>query len=167
MGPLGPASAPGLEIGAMAQLCAQLGSVAGELAEQNKRRRKLAASLWPVHAPAIPLAALPVVRTSDGGPNTGYFWAVQRITVGPIGAGTDLITVYRGTSVLDVQPQNALNSFFSSQAGAFVPWHVGGKGLILMPDECLIFAGTITGANPMANLDAHQGMADVLVDYIL
>ena len=36
MGPLGPASAPRLEIGAMAQLCAQLGSVAGELAEQNK-----------------------------------------------------------------------------------------------------------------------------------
>ena len=162
---MGPLAGAGLSMDA--QLCAQLGSVAEQLRAQNERRRKLAASLWPVHPPAISLVTLPVLRTSDGGPNTGYFWAVQRITVGPIGAGTDLVTVYRGTSVLDVQPQNALNSFFSSQVGAFVPWHVGGKGLILMPDEGLIFAGTITGASPMANIDAHQGMADVLVDYIL
>lgn len=149
------------------EVVAALGSVAAELREANMRRRQLAASLWPVHTPAVPLGSLPTLRSADGGPNTGYFWAVQRITVGPIGASTDLITVYRGASANDVQPQNALNSFYSSQAGAFVPWHAGGKGLILMPDESLIFAGVITGASPVANIDAHQGLVQVLVDYIV
>jgi hypothetical protein len=165
-GPAGLAGA-GLDVSAVAQLCASLNGATAEMREQARRRRQVAASLWPVHPPAVPLASLPALRSSDGGPNTGYFWAVQRITVGPFGAGSDLVTVYRGASAADVQPQNALNSFFTAQVGAFVPWHVGGKGLILMPDESLIFAGVITGASPMANVDAHQGLLDVLVDYIM
>jgi len=166
MGPMGPDGA-GLQAAGWAQLAASLSGVAAELRAQNDRRRRLAACLWPVHPPAISLAVLPVQRSADGGPNTGYFWAVQRITVGPVGAATDLVTVYRGTSLSDVQSQNALNSFYSAQAGAFVAWHPGGKGLILLPDEGLIFAGTITGTSPVANIDAHQGLTAVLPDYIV
>lgn len=156
-----------IEAEAYAGLCASVGQLVGELREQNLRRRRLAAQLYPVVAPPVSLAGLPALRSADGGPNTGFFWAIQRITVGPFGAGTDLITVYRGANVGDVQPQNALNSFFTAQVGAFVPWHVGGKGLILRGDESLIFAGTITGASPIANIDAHQGTLAVLTDYIL
>ena len=157
----------GLTAYAAGQLCASLDGFAAELRIQNQRRQRLAANLWPVVAPPVSLTGLPALRSADGGPNTGYFWAIQRITVGPFGAGTDLITVYRGASVNDVQPQNALNSFFTAQAGAFVPWHVGGKGLILRGDESLVFAGTITGLSPIANIDAHQGTLAVLSDYIL
>jgi hypothetical protein len=160
-------SGPGLHLDASADLVLALGSLTAELRKEDLRRRRLAASMYPVVAPPVSLVGLPALRSADGGPNTGYFWAVQRITVGPFGAGTDLITVYRGASVNDVQPQNALNSFFTAQAGAFVPWHVGGKGLILRGDESLIFAGTITGASPIANIDAHQGTLAVLTDYIL
>lgn len=164
MGPLGGA---GVQVDAAAQLLASIGSLTAELREHNARARRLAAQLYPVVAPPVSLSGLPALRSADGGPNTGYFWAIQRITVGPFGAGTDLITVYRGANVNDVQPQNALNSFFTAQVGAFVPWHVGGKGLILRGDESLIFAGTITGASPIANIDAHQGTLAVLTDYIL
>ena len=157
----------GLDVSAVASLCASMNGLAAQLRGEHERRRRVAGMMWGVRPPAISLGSLPALRSADGGPNTGFFWAVQRITIGPAGAATDLVTVYRGTSSADVQPQNALNSFTFAAVGQFAPWHPGGRGLILMPDESLIFAGTITGANPIANVEVHQGRIDLLPDYLL
>jgi|SRR5215472_46352 len=159
-----------LEADLGAQLCAAIGGLTEimrqqAVADQQYRRRRNAAIGW-IEAPAIPLGVLPTIRAQDGGPNTGFYWAVQRISVGPFGATSDLLTLYKGHSVADVVPQNGYISFTNQAAGTFVSYHVGGKGLILAPDESLIAAGTITGTNPVLNWDAIQIEAAFLYDYL-
>lgn len=159
----------GADVDVWGQLAVNLGSVAAELRADRERKRQLAAGIWWLEAPALPLSPLPAFN-SQIGPNGGYAWAVQRITVGPVGAATDLPTVYKGRSANEVQPQNALFTFNAGQnsaAGSFQTWHPGGKGLVLMPDESIIVAGTITGANPMLSWDVVQVELDNLSYYLL
>ena len=137
-----------------AELSVSLGSLAAAVREQNQMSRRAAGAIWWVEAPALSLSVLPAFNSTFG-PNTGYAWAVQRITVGPLGALTDAVTVYKGRSAADIQSQNALFTF-TNQATGFGTWHPGTAGLILMPDESIVVAGTITGVNPMLNWDAIQ-----------
>jgi hypothetical protein len=102
----------------------------------------------------------------DEGPSTGYAWAIQRITIAGLGATTDVVTMYRGMSPADVVAQNALWSFTIPVAGAVSTWHPGGKGLILISDEDLVFAGTLT-APAIVNMEAIQMSLAVLPDFLV
>jgi hypothetical protein len=150
-----------LELDIGAQLIASLDSVAAELREYNKHQRSLAAraaAQWPVRGPALSLSGTGpwMIGSNNNGPSTGYAWQVQRITIGPSGAATDLVTVYRGYSSADVVPQNAIDSVIYTGAGQFGTIRLGYDGIILMPDESIIVSGTITGTNPMLNWDVDQ-----------
>lgn len=145
----------GLEIDFTARLCASLDSMAAVLRAEQQRHQALASEVWHVHAPAIPFAALPAFGAAWG-PNTGYAWAVQRLTVAGFGAATDAVTAYRGLSAADVAPQNALYTFTVPAAGDVSTWHPGRTGLILMPDEGLAFGGTFTGTLGVVSADVIQ-----------
>jgi hypothetical protein len=104
-----------------------------------------AAELWPIELPAVQFigSAAPAIKALWG-PNTGYAWAIQRLTVGGLG-GTDSLLVYRGYSgAADVQPQNLVGPPLTAAAPNMFP---GKSGLILMPDQSLVFGGTLTGAS--------------------
>lgn len=103
-----------------------------------------AAELWPIEVPAVQFAgsAGPFLKALWG-PNTGYAWAITRLSCNGL-AGSDLMLIYRGYSgAADVQPQNVAAPPLTPAAPTIFP---GKNGLILMPDQGLVFGGTLTGA---------------------
>ena len=140
------------------RLCAALDGLGAQMQQRQEWVDRLAGAIWQMPPPPIPLTSLPVNRP-DTGPTTGYFWAVQRITIGPIGATTDLIHLYKSRLSVEQQSQTALATLAgtSSAAGAFLTWNPGRSGCLLLPDERVGVAGTITGANPVLNWDVIQG----------
>jgi hypothetical protein len=139
-----------------AGLAASIGTLAGELREERQRKIALAQDVAYVEAPAIVGGAVPL-NQAGWGPNTSYVWAIQRITVAGLGATTDLVTAYRGTTpVAASAPQNALFSFAIPAAGAVATWHPGRTGLILQPEESLVFGGTFTGTTLAVSVDVIQ-----------
>lgn len=103
-----------------------------------------AAELWYIEIPAVQFAGsgVPFIKALWG-PNTGYAWAIQRLTVAGL-AGADSMLVYRGYSgAADIQPQNVVGPPLTPAAPNMFP---GKSGLILMPDQSLVFGGTLTGA---------------------
>jgi hypothetical protein len=149
----------GLDVNVTASLSASLGRLADEMAADRARRARLADSIWFVQAPAISfLGSAAPYAPPQWGPNTGYAWAVQRITVTPLGS-SDLMTVYRGHSSADANGQNALNEWGGGTTPALAtqPWHPGRTGLILMGDESLVFGGSLTSATTyFVNIDVIQ-----------
>jgi hypothetical protein len=104
-----------------------------------------AAELWPIEIPAVQFlgSGAPFFKALWG-PNTGYAWAITRLTVAGL-TGTDAMLVYRGYSgAADVQPQNIVAPPITPAAPTIYP---GNTGLVLMPDQALVFAGTLTGAS--------------------
>ena len=146
------------QIAVTARMCVALDKLTGRLAERQDYLEKLASTIWQAPMPAIPLTTLPVNRP-DTGPTVGYFWAVQRITVGPIGSTTDAIHLYKSHSTVEQQSQTALNTLtgVTSQPGAFLTWNPGRTGCVLLPDEKLGASGTITGALPSLNWEVIVG----------
>jgi hypothetical protein len=146
------------ELGLILRVCASLDGVSAELRARQEWIERLASAIWQMPVPVLPLTSLPVNRP-DTGPTTGYFWAVQRITVGPIGAVTDLIHVYKSRSTPEQQTHQALQTLtgVNSAAGAFLTWNPGRTGCLLLPDEKIGATGTITGTNPVLNWEVVQG----------
>lgn len=140
------------------RLCAALDGLGAQMQRRQEWIDRLAGAVWQMPVPPVPLGTLPVNR-ADTGPTTGYFWAVQRITVGPIGATTDLVHLYKSHLSVEQQPQTALTTLTgaSSAAGAFLTWNPGRSGCLLLPDERVGAAGTITGSNPVMNWEVIQG----------
>ena len=140
------------------RLCAALDGLGAQMQRRQEWIDRLADAIWQAPAPPIPLGSLPVSRP-DSGPTTGYFWAVQRVTLGPVGATSDLIHLYKSRLSAEQQPQTALTTLTatSSAAGAFLTWTPGRSGCLLLPDERMGAAGTITGTNPVLNWDVIQG----------
>lgn len=104
-----------------------------------------AAELWYIEIPASQFlgSAAPFIKALWG-PNTGYAWAIQRLTVAGL-AGTDSMLIYRGYSgAADIQPQNIAGPPLTAAAPTINP---GKSGLVLMPEQSLVFAGTLTGAS--------------------
>jgi hypothetical protein len=104
-----------------------------------------AAELWPIDLPAFQFlgSAAPFVKPLWG-PNTGYAWAITRLSVFGL-AGADAMLIYRGFSgAADVQPQNIVAPPLTVTAPTFNP---GKTGLILMPEQALVIGGTLTGAS--------------------
>jgi hypothetical protein len=140
------------------RLCAAMDGLCAQLQRRQEWIDRLAGAFWQMPVPPIPLGSLPINRI-DTGPTTGYFWAIQRITVGPIGATSDLVHLYKSHTGNEQQPQTALNTLAgtNSAAGAFLTWNPGRTGCLLLPDERVGVAGTITGANPVMNWEVIQG----------
>lgn len=140
------------------RLCAAMDGVSAQMQRRQEWIDRLAAAIWQTPVDPIPLGSLPVNRV-NAGPTTGYFWAIQRVTVGPIGATSDLVHLYKSRQTGEQQPQNALNTLAgtNSAAGAFLTWNPGRSGCLLLPDERVGVAGTITGANPVMSWEVVQG----------
>jgi len=147
----------GAGISATAQLSVAIGDLTTELATERRRKLQLTQDVAYIEAPPITGTSVPLSQ-AGWGPNTGYAWAVQRITVAGLGATTDLLTAYRGNAVLPngQPPQNALYSFTIAAAGAVATWHPGRTGLILQAEESMIFTGTFTGTQLAISLDVIQ-----------
>lgn len=148
-------TSPAIDLQFGVRLAASLDGLAAEMRARRRAEEDLAADVSFITVPAIGFAAVPYAPPGWG-PNTGFNWAVQRITIIGFGATTDFVTVYRGTSVTHVQPQNALYTFQEAVAGAGSAWHPGRTALILKGDESLVFGGTFTGSTGYANIDVIQ-----------
>jgi hypothetical protein len=146
-----------VDVQAFASLSASLDSFTAEMRAARLMQEKAAAECWYVEAPAIiiPTAAPLAYAPPAWGPNTGYCWAVQRITYCPLG-DNDNITVYRGHTNVDIQGQNALYTLIP-QTGYInsATWHPGRVGLVLMPDESLVFGGS-SAAGGALSVDVIQ-----------
>lgn len=146
------------EAALIVRLCAAIDGLGAQMQRKQEWIDRLADAIWQMPVPPIPLSSLPVNRV-DAGPTTGFFWAVQRVTIGPIGATTDLVHLYKSHMTVEQQPQTALTTLTgaSSAAGAFLTWTPGRSGCLLLPEEHVGVAGTITGSNPVMNWDVIQG----------
>lgn len=154
------------ELELSARLCAATERLADQFAARQDLADRMATGIYWVPAPGFPLSTLPYVPPSNGGPGLKFCWAVQRVTVGPVGATSDAVTVYKGRSSVDIAPQNALSTF-SGAVGAFPSWTPGRTGCVLMPGESLIVGGTITGSNPVLSWDVLVMDLDMLPLFLL
>ena len=158
---------PGLEINFGAQVSASIDGLTAELRADRRRKAELAADVAFIEAPAIGFAANAVPYVAAGwGPNTGYSWAVQRITVSGFGAVTDFLTAYRGNHTAHAVGQNSLFTFQEAVAGGVSTWHPGRTGLVLTAEESLVFNGTVTTGPFFVNIDVIQ-LTDAQLPYFL
>jgi len=131
--------------------------LADEISAEQDWRQAIANGIAWVEVPAIGAFTPAQTPYAQGGwgPPTGYAWAVQRITVGPLAAG-DNLEVYRGHSTADASGnQNFLNAWISpsAQQQPVQAWNPGRTGCLLNPRQTLIFTGTLTGGPYYANAD--------------
>jgi hypothetical protein len=137
-----------------------------ETREREKTLRREASAVWSVQSPAFAFNTLPFVPL-NWGPNTGYAWAIQRISIGGFGAATDFVNVYLGLSAADVQFQNARWSFSVPIVGEVATWNPGRTGFVLMPDQGIILGGTFTGTTGYCSVDVIQLETWMLPDFLL
>ena len=156
---------PGLDIDLSAQISASINGLTTELRRDRLRKENLAADCSYIETPPIYFNAVPYAA-AGWGPNTGFSWAIQRVTVAGLGATTDFLTVYRGTAAAAAAGNNALYTLQEAVAGGVATWHPGRTGLILKADESLVFAGTFTGTTCFVNIDAIQ-LTDANLPYFL
>ncbi len=165
--PGGRRAAPGAraEAGVAIALGPGLEALCGELAAEREWREKIAAAIAPIEVPAIGAFTAGPYLQAAWGPKDGYFWAVQRMTVATLAAG-DVLQVYRGASVADVNgAQNLLNGWQGS-AGTVQVWNPGRTGCMLAARQTLIFTGTLSAGPYMVNADVIQ-LESWLLPYFL
>ena len=156
----------GVEMDVLANLGIHLGSVAHELEQQRRLREKVAAELWYTGAPDISFTGAQAPYFATGwGPNTGFFWAVQRVSVYGLGS-SDVLQLFKGNSGADVAGQN-FRQQWNGANGVGQTWHPGGKGWLLMPDQSVVLSGTLTAATSyFMSVDVIQGTLDMLGYYV-
>ena len=158
------------DLGAFAALAVELRANTAALNRAEERRRQIAASVTTFDGPAIEFkaAALPYATPANQyGPKDGYVWAIQRMTVFGLGATTDFINAYKGSSTADVAGQNALNTFTVPIVGAVSTWGPGRTGCILKAKQSLVFQGTFTGADCFVSTEVIQLTLDQLRYFLL
>lgn len=154
-----------LEVSAAADLAAGIGRLADELAAEQKWREEIAAGIATIDVPAVGAFTTGPYLQAMWGPKDGFFWFVQRLTVGTM-VPSDVLQVYRGASVADIAgQQNLLNSWQGSN-GAVQVWNPGRTGGMIKPRQTLIFTGALTAGPYVANADVIQVEAR-LVPYFL
>lgn len=159
-----------IDVSALADLNLSIKSNTQAIREAEARKRAMAAAVSWLVTPGFAFTALPFAPPTDQfGPQAGWNWAVQRVTIAGLGATTDLVTLYRGTSVTHALGNNALFSFTIPVAGAVATWHPGGKGLILrgQSQDSLAVAGTFTGTTGFVSVDVVQVTDEQLPYYLL
>jgi hypothetical protein len=157
---------PGLEINFAAQVAASIDGLTTELRADRRRKENLAADVSYIETPALSFTAVPYAAGPAWGPNTGFSWAVQRITIAGFGALADYITAYRGTSTAFTVGNNALYTFQEAVVGGVSTWHPGRTGLILKGEESLVFGGVFSGTIAFVNIDVIQ-LTDAQLPYFL
>jgi hypothetical protein len=139
------------------ELSLSLRAVAGALERDREWRERLASAICPIEVPAIGAflpAAAPYLQ-GTWGPNDGWAWAIQRLTVASLSAG-DSMLVYRGASVSDANGTQNLLQGFQGSAGAVQAWTPGRSGCIIAANQNIIVSGTLTGGPYMLNADVIQ-----------
>ena len=139
------------------ELGLSLRAVAGALERDHEWRERLAAAITPIEVPAIGAflpAALPYLQ-GTWGPNDGWAWAIQRLTVASLAAG-DSMLIYRGASVSDANGSQNLQQGFSATFGAVQAWTPGRSGCILAANQNLLISGTLTAGPYVLNADVIQ-----------
>lgn len=158
-----------LDASISAELVAALNGNTAALNAAERRKREAFAGVTYFPAPAFQFSSgATTVCEADKGPKDGYTWAVQHVTISGLAALTDFINLYRGTSPLDVQGQNAEHTFQVSVVGGLADWHPGGKGFLLRGSgkERLITNGTFTGTLGIVSYDVIQ-IEDAQLRYYL
>jgi hypothetical protein len=163
----------GLQI--MASISASLGGIAAAFKAEENRRQQLAHDLW--WAPIRPLQANPQTQTAVAGtivltdaetwgPKTGYFWAIQRLTVAGL-TGTDAVTIYKGSTAgaLAAVPQNQVSAALTAATCYFNP---GRTTLVMQPGDFLTVYGTgLASTSVTVSADLVIGVLSVLADYLI
>lgn len=158
-----------LDVEVSARLCASLDANTAAYREAENRKRDLAASVSYIDEMAFSFtsAALPVALEADKRPKTGYWWAVQRVSIAGLGATTDFINLWRANAPGEAGlGQKALNTFQIAVAGGIANWHPGRTGLLLRPRQGLAVTGTFTGTTGIVSFDFIQ-VADAQLPYFL
>ena len=156
----------GLSADFAVSLTASINGLAAEMRSARRARENLAADVSYVETPPIAFAALPYAA-AGWGPNTGFSWAVQRVTVSGFGALSDFVNMFRGTNVAQAVGNNGLFTFQTAVVGGMAEWKPGRTGCILKAEESLVFGGTITGgATFFVNVDVIQ-VTDAHLPYFL
>jgi hypothetical protein len=160
---------------AVASMTVQLGRVATAIQADYDRKQRLVQSLrW---ASFQPIQANPQTQTSVAGtvtltnaetwgPKTGYFWAIQRITVAGL-VTTDAVQVFKAgiASPVGATPGNQVTQAAITNA---VPFNPGRTDLILQPGDFLVINGTgLTSTSITGSFDGVVGLLEMLPDYLL
>ena len=150
------AARAGLEPGqAGATVDAGLSMVLGRIASAMERQRQLDEQMYRsiMIRPLLPLSktvsggAVSFVSLEHGlGPDTGFAWAVQRLSAGGLASG-DTLSVYRGPPTASAATQD---NFMNVLTFASPAWHPGRTGLILQDGETIIVAGASLTATQVA-----------------
>jgi hypothetical protein len=160
---------------AVASMTVQLGRVASMMqADYDRKQRLVQALRWAQIQPiqANPQTQGPVAGTVTltnaeiWGPKTGYFWAIQRLTVAGL-VTTDAVQVYKAgiASPVGATPGNQVTQAAITNAVAFNP---GRTDLILQPGDFLIINGTgLSSTSITGSFDAVVGLLEMLPDYLL
>jgi hypothetical protein len=105
---------------------------------------------------AVTTGAVDISSAQQGGPNQGFVWAVQRLSVDSLGTG-DTLRVYRAP----VQQ----NTFYGLLTATSPEIHFGSKGMILHGGEELEITGT--GLTTTATNLTVSGEAIELPEFML
>jgi hypothetical protein len=133
----------GAMVQAYAEISIGLTDLQGYIGERRRFDERLAEAIravpLPPQAAAVSGGGLLIASASNVlGPNTGYAWAVSRVTAGGLGAA-DTVSVYRGpAAAATVSPNNLLNVL----TGAAPSWYPGRAGCIMNYGDTLVLAGT-------------------------
>jgi hypothetical protein len=149
----GPVADPGFAI----ELSVSLRAMADQLDRDREFRERLAEAIQWIEVPAIGAftpAQLPYLQ-GTWGPNDGWVWAIQRLTVASLATG-DSMQVYRGASTADANGNQNLRQGFQGTSGAVQVWNPGRTGCMIPANQNLIISGTLTGGPYMLNADVIQ-----------
>lgn len=85
------------------------------------------------------------------------------LVYGQSGSSADTLIVYKGASAAEAQGQNFLWQF----TAAAPAWNPGRTGLVLMPEQSLVFGGTLTAASGyVVSADVIQVEVACLADFL-
>jgi len=143
--------------GITVELSLSLRSLAADLAAERKWRDQLAAGILIMEAPAIGAftpAQVPYIQ-GEWGPNDGYVWAVQRLTVGQL-APADTMQLYRGASTAATGGNQNLLQGFTGSAGAVQAWTPGRTGCVIDENQSIVVTGSLFGGPYTLNADVIQ-----------
>lgn len=158
-----------LSLEAAVELSAAIASNTAALERAERRKLQMAAAVSYVDEMAFSFTAanLPQALEADKRTKTGYWWAVQRISVAGLGATTDFINLWRANAPGEAGlPQKALHTFQIAVAGGIADWHPGRTGLLLRPRQGLGITGTFTGTLGVVAFDFIQ-VTDEQLPYFL
>lgn len=160
---------PGIDLEVSARLCAALDANTMALLDTEARRRLMFAAVTALSPMSVTFkgSAAPLVAPSDWGPRTGWSWAIQTVTVTPLGS-SDVLKLYRAKSPAQVDLNNLKFSFVGTSTVDTLTWHPGRTGFVLHAGEGLGFSGTLTsGTTYMVNFEVIQVSDDQLPYFLL